>query len=342
MTAGSEPDPIADAIAALTTAARRERTIGAGTPNEHTEPVDFGEIACHVITAVAANVGGVEALLAGRPGSWEADYVRQIVQSTAGDDDTELMRYRTEPVRIEVDIEAVFYDFGLTDLYDRDVNELDNRLKAADDALFEAYATAEERTRIKKIRAAMPDGSGINDDALAEVYATAEERTRIKKMERARVEKICAARTDGVDPDVVARVVRSESLEEEMRAIAKAIIQRAAAADDPLVAALTAAENAMSAPFELWEQDQAAYREAYTAAIRQALTDRGLMVEVEVVEARGEWEWDPLIDELHEYARKNAPLPMTGTAPDWTNGTPADALHRAGLTYLARAQATTR
>lgn len=147
---------------------------------------------------------------------------------------------------------------------------------------------------------------------------------------------------DGVDPDVVAWVVRSESLEEEMRAIAKAIIQRAAAADDPLVAALTAAENAMSAAFELWEQDQAAYREAYTAAIRQALTDRGLMVEVEVVEACGEWEWDPLIDELHEYARKNAPLPMTGAAPDWTNGTPADALHRAGLTYLARAQATTR
>lgn len=342
MTAGSEPDPIADAIAALTTAARRERTTGAGTPNEHTEPVDFGEIACHVITAVAANVGGVEALLAGRPGSWEADYVRQIVQSTAGDDDTELMRYRTEPVRIEVDVEAVFYEFGLTDLYDRDVDELGNRLKAADDALFEAYATAEERTRIKKIRAAMPDGSGINDDALVEVYATAEERTRVEKMERARVEKICATRTDGVDPDVVAWVVRSESLEEEMRAIAKAIIQRAVAADAPLVAALTAAENAMSAAFELWEQDQAAYREAYTATIRQALTDRGLMVEVEVVEASGEWEWDPLIDELHEYARKNAPLPMTGAAPDWTNGTPADALHRAGLTYLARAQATTR
>lgn len=303
MTARSEPDPIADAIAALTAAARRERTIGAGTPSEHTEPVDFGEIACHVITAVAANVGGVEALLAGRPGSWEADYVRQIVRSTAGDDDTELMRYRTEPVRIEVDVEDVFYEFGLTDLYDRDVDELGNRWKAADDALFEAYATAEERTRIKKIRAAMPDG---------------------------------------VAPDVVAWVVRSESLEEEMRAIAKAIIQRAAAADDPLVAALTAAENAMSVPFKLWEQDQAAYREAYTAAIRQALTDRGLMVEVEVVEARGELEWNPLIDELHEYARKNAPLPMTGTAPDWTNGTPADALHRAGLTYLARAQATTR
>ncbi len=35
------PDPIADAIAALTAAARRERTIGAGTPNEHIEPVDW-------------------------------------------------------------------------------------------------------------------------------------------------------------------------------------------------------------------------------------------------------------------------------------------------------------
>ena len=104
------PDPIADAIAALTAAARRERTIGAGTPNEHIEPVDFGEIACHVITAVAANVGGVEVLLSGRPGSWEADYVRQIVQSTAGDDDTELLRYRTEPVRIEFDAEDRLFD----------------------------------------------------------------------------------------------------------------------------------------------------------------------------------------------------------------------------------------
>ena len=77
MTAGSEPDPIADAIAALTAAARRERTTGAGTPNEHTEPVDFGEIACHVITAVAANVGGVEALLAGVDHlRWPADGLR--------------------------------------------------------------------------------------------------------------------------------------------------------------------------------------------------------------------------------------------------------------------------
>jgi len=33
------------------------------------------------------------------------------------------------------------------------------------------------------------------------------------------------------------------------------------------------------------------------------------------------------------------PLPMTGTAPDWTDGALADALRRAGLTYLERAAA---
>ena len=114
----AEPNPVADAIAALTAAARQTRVRGAGTEQATVEPVDFGEIATYVLTAVAANLGGVEELLAGRPGSWEADYVRQIVHSTAGDDDAELLRYRTEPVRLPFDAEDVFYDFGLGDLYD--------------------------------------------------------------------------------------------------------------------------------------------------------------------------------------------------------------------------------
>jgi hypothetical protein len=88
---------VGDAIAAVTAAARGTRTIGAGTPYEHTDPIDFAELACHVLTAVAANVGGVEELLAGRPGSWEVDYVRQIVHSTAGDPPDDLARWRTEP-----------------------------------------------------------------------------------------------------------------------------------------------------------------------------------------------------------------------------------------------------
>ena len=91
----SKPDPFSEAISALTVAARGTRTIGAGTPHEHSEPVDFGENACFVLTAVAANIGGMERLLSGRPGSWEADYARQIVLSIAGDSVEDLLRWRS-------------------------------------------------------------------------------------------------------------------------------------------------------------------------------------------------------------------------------------------------------
>ena len=76
---------IAIAIEALTSAALRDTSRGM--------PVDFAEIACHVITSVAANLGGADRLLAGRPGSWEADLIRQIIESTAGPD---LAEYRTQ------------------------------------------------------------------------------------------------------------------------------------------------------------------------------------------------------------------------------------------------------
>ena len=110
------PDPIAQAITALTDAARRRRVVGAGTPSEHTEPDDFAGIACHVLTAVAANIGSVDELLAGRPGSWEAALIRQVVEGTAGTDDRDLLAWRTEPVRLALDGEAVFEDFGLYQL----------------------------------------------------------------------------------------------------------------------------------------------------------------------------------------------------------------------------------
>ena len=95
--ATSESDLNNQAISALTALARQTRVRGAGTECESVEPVDFAEIACRVITTVAANVGGVEALLAGRPSSCEADYVRQIVAGVAPED--ELWRWWTEPVR---------------------------------------------------------------------------------------------------------------------------------------------------------------------------------------------------------------------------------------------------
>lgn len=243
-TTEQSPDPITQAITALSAAARRTRVRGAGTEHAQVEPVDFAEIACHVLTTVAANVGGVEALLAGWPGSWEADYVRQIVHSTAGTEPGDLLRWRTEPVRLVLDVEDTFYDFGLTQMYDEE---------RADAITRESDET-------------------MTEDQAAEA----------------------AAITEAIDT--------------------------------------------------LWEQDKAAYLTAYTAAVRAALTEHGVTCDVEVVElVRGETEtWDYLSSQLHEVARARTPLPMTGEAPDWSAGTPAEALRRAGLTYTARAQETLR
>jgi len=152
-----EPTPINEAITALTAAARPTRTVGAGTTGEHSEPVDFAAIACHVLTAVAANLGGVEDLLAGRPGSWEADYVRQIVHGTAGDSAEELLRWRTEPLRLPLDTRAQLAELGLEDPYGEAATEAARRENEAHEALLMAFATPAERA---SFRAAIESRSG--------------------------------------------------------------------------------------------------------------------------------------------------------------------------------------
>lgn len=229
------------AIEVLTALARQTRVRGAGTPSEVTEPVDFADIVAQVLTAVAANVGSVEALLAGRPGSWEADLVRRLLEGTAGEDVDDLVRRRTEPVLLELDAEDPFYDFGLTDLFSR---ERDQAVERAD----------------------------------------------------------------------------ADDLTDERRAAA-----------GELVAAIE----------RLWEQDIAAYTAAYQATAQRYLTEQGATCGVETVAAPPAGipaRWDELAERLHEYARQHTPLPATGSVPDWSDGTPADALRRAGLTYTARAE----
>ncbi|MFI5837744.1 hypothetical protein ACIA5A_29110 [Micromonospora sp. NPDC051300] len=125
-------------IEALTALARHTRVRGAGTAAEATEPVDFADLAAHALTSVAANVGGVETLLAGRPGSWEADLVRRLIEGTAPED--QILGWRTEPYRIHLNVDDVFADFGISQLYDAD---LDAAIEAASaDDLSDAQADA--------------------------------------------------------------------------------------------------------------------------------------------------------------------------------------------------------
>lgn len=106
-----EPNHRTTAITALTAAALQTYR----GPDGQDHRYDFGEIVCHVITTVAANLGGLDALLAGRPGSWEADSIRTIVESTVPED--ELLTWRTEPVQLYLNPVDALYDAGIGGRY---------------------------------------------------------------------------------------------------------------------------------------------------------------------------------------------------------------------------------
>lgn len=56
---------------------------------------DFGGWLAGVLATVAADLGSTHALVAGRPGSWEAEHVRGLVNGTVGWDDEYLEHYKT-------------------------------------------------------------------------------------------------------------------------------------------------------------------------------------------------------------------------------------------------------
>lgn len=54
---------------------------------------DFAGWLTPVLARVAARAGGTEALLAGRPGSWEAAFLRDLLTATLGPGDEQLPYY---------------------------------------------------------------------------------------------------------------------------------------------------------------------------------------------------------------------------------------------------------
>lgn len=80
----------------LTAVARRTNDDGSAR--------DFAGFVAGVLTAAAANVGDTDRLLAGRPGSWEASLIRSLVTGTVGDDPSDLLRERTEPIVVTLNV----------------------------------------------------------------------------------------------------------------------------------------------------------------------------------------------------------------------------------------------
>jgi transcriptional regulator with XRE-family HTH domain len=121
-TEGSVPRPynevLHDVIGTLTEATRltnqpmRQNGSGQWEPDPDPRaalPIDWAEFVTLALAGATANVGGIEQILAGRPGSWEAERVRQTLQSTVADDQ-DLLRHRTEPVVVDLWVESILRD----------------------------------------------------------------------------------------------------------------------------------------------------------------------------------------------------------------------------------------
>ncbi|MGL4174315.1 MAG: hypothetical protein ACRCTR_09670 [Actinomycetota bacterium] len=138
---------LAHAVAVLTEAARLTRPVLAPDPTAtatttgttcgpvwvetgRREPVDWAELVAAALAGAAANVGGIETALAGRPGSWESDSVRDLLTGTVGYDEEHLYAHRTEPVVVQVYVTELMVDLGTWSAYDDASHELDRRYDA--------------------------------------------------------------------------------------------------------------------------------------------------------------------------------------------------------------------
>lgn len=132
---------LADAVHVMTEAVRltSSRSDGAGTTA--TAGSDWAEFVVLALAGAAANAGGIENALAGRPGSWEADQVRNLLISTVGHDEQQLLEHRTEPVIVDVHVDKIMVDLGVWKAYNEAQQELTQRYSDA------SGATAGEQSR---------------------------------------------------------------------------------------------------------------------------------------------------------------------------------------------------
>lgn len=114
----SGPQLLAEATRALTAAARPESGL------------DFAELVTLAVAAAVANVGGLDVALSRRDGSWEAARVRELLQSTVGEDPDTLLGHRTEPLIFDVYPDAILSDLGYWTLWDEAHAQLLQRYQA--------------------------------------------------------------------------------------------------------------------------------------------------------------------------------------------------------------------
>jgi hypothetical protein len=151
---GQSRDPnevLADAIRVLTEAGRLRRPVlrqaedgGWEADPLRTEPADWAEFITLALAGAAANIGSIDRALEGRPGSWEADAVRSMLESTVGHEGAHLMEHRTEAIRVVLRPAEILSDLGYGQQYDHSRQIL----QAEQDRHLWHYRLGEDRTWI--------------------------------------------------------------------------------------------------------------------------------------------------------------------------------------------------
>ena len=116
-----------DAITALTAAARRTVTERLPDGTAANRNCDWAEFVTLALAGAAANIGSIETVLAGRPGSWEADAVRNLLTATVGHDEQQLLQHRTDPVVVSINVNDLMVDLGAWQAYDDACDALQRR-----------------------------------------------------------------------------------------------------------------------------------------------------------------------------------------------------------------------
>jgi hypothetical protein len=213
-------DVLADAIRVLTEAARLTRPLPereAATPapgqpvsfRSGRRPTDWAEFVTQALAGAAANVGGIEAILAGRPGSWEADGVRNLLTSAVGHDEEYLLEHRTEALVVDVDVDVLLTELGAWAAYDEASRELAGRHDAIGIATVTAVGDPLVEEGLRRLEPATQE-----QERQADRIAELEERLEQQRLEdwaaygralQAAVEAE-AARLPGLTVPVVVRV----------------------------------------------------------------------------------------------------------------------------------------
>lgn len=210
---------------------------------------DFAEVACHVITAVAANRGTVEDLLKTRNGSWEADLIRNIVLGTAGDDPDVLQSRRTKPILIDFDPDQLVDDLGLTTQFDTAIQRLEQEAELLHQGLDRDAATEDEATELTALSVLLEGTFGL---------------------------------ADPVDRAVPDEAAAKEALRRE-RELHTIIHSRAIEAGDPRPDAINHLQAELSRVEKLYELDKEAYGQTFKNQVIHQMRQRGITAPIEFV-----------------------------------------------------------